>query len=625
MSLQHNIPHKVINASKIWWGLEDVGYFRISPNNKKTIGYTENKDDAIECFSTKQNDTCPSKCRKVQNGCIPTDKTTEWVSIGSKINSKLDGSVYTVKLFLQLQLKSIPLLEDETKKNAIIVFPSGTVLSKKVFPFNTYKCFIKSILKLLQNYDTLILGGHSMGCALAQMFAIDMVDLIDKVLLQKIYVIGSGCYQWMNQEIITKFHSNFDDRFLFFGLKSDEQKFDPFLKKQVDTEVSAIDTLILSLSNTGFEFSTIPQATEVTDTKDIHEWVKYRQAIKMFLDTIKLGGHRRAYHPRRLTNGGGKKTSRLIDREKTVIVIHSSVFEYINTIAPEDLNAIVIVVIGDISIEQHKQIGIFTQAGATIFTILGNAYHNMKYENKSPTKPELDLITAYELSPYYILTLFDDKLVISNSNKNNNTNNMMLPYIDLNEVISASDKSATTILNRQNVSIDAYDAQLICLLLSNNYTTSEKHIQIPFLNKKIYWIWMNDNNAYIASSNDNLKYQLHLVNVIGYDLSVVSFLSEMFEFEANIFSTKELASINENILKTRLEDGASTVSDSDVGNMKDLEGLNIQEGKPPIGGCKTPAPKPSANRVVVHGKSRVVYLGPRGGRYIKRGGKFVRI
>lgn len=35
--------------------------------------------------------------------------------------------------------------------------------------------------------------------------------------------------------------------------------------------------------------------------------------------------------------------------------------------------------------------------------------------------------------------------------------------------------------------------------------------------------------------------------------------------------------------------------------------------------------QPSAKRVVVDGRKRVVYLGPRGGQYVKRDGKFVRI
>lgn len=36
-------------------------------------------------------------------------------------------------------------------------------------------------------------------------------------------------------------------------------------------------------------------------------------------------------------------------------------------------------------------------------------------------------------------------------------------------------------------------------------------------------------------------------------------------------------------------------------------------------------PQPSAKRIVVDGRKRVVYLGPRGGQYVKRDGKFVRV
>jgi len=41
--------------------------------------------------------------------------------------------------------------------------------------------------------------------------------------------------------------------------------------------------------------------------------------------------------------------------------------------------------------------------------------------------------------------------------------------------------------------------------------------------------------------------------------------------------------------------------------------------------AKSKGPQPSAERVVVKGRNRVVYVGPKGGRYIKRDGKFVRL
>ena len=48
------------------------------------------------------------------------------------------------------------------------------------------------------------------------------------------------------------------------------------------------------------------------------------------------------------------------------------------------------------------------------------------------------------------------------------------------------------------------------------------------------------------------------------------------------------------------------------------------------GGRKSPAskpkgPQPSAKRIIVDGRKRVVYVGPKGGKYIKKNGKFVRI
>jgi len=40
---------------------------------------------------------------------------------------------------------------------------------------------------------------------------------------------------------------------------------------------------------------------------------------------------------------------------------------------------------------------------------------------------------------------------------------------------------------------------------------------------------------------------------------------------------------------------------------------------------KTPTKKRTSERIVVNGKSRVVYQGPRGGKYIKSGDHFVRV
>jgi len=41
--------------------------------------------------------------------------------------------------------------------------------------------------------------------------------------------------------------------------------------------------------------------------------------------------------------------------------------------------------------------------------------------------------------------------------------------------------------------------------------------------------------------------------------------------------------------------------------------------------AKPKGPQPSAERVVVKGQKRIVYVGPKGGKYIKSKGEFVRI
>jgi len=61
-----------------------------------------------------------------------------------------------------------------------------------------------------------------------------------------------------------------------------------------------------------------------------------------------------------------------------------------------------------------------------------------------------------------------------------------------------------------------------------------------------------------------------------------------------------------------------------------LAGINeiiseLNSKKRNVGGSKSKTPQPSANRVVVHGRNRIVYIGPRGGKYIKKDGSFVPI
>lgn len=56
------------------------------------------------------------------------------------------------------------------------------------------------------------------------------------------------------------------------------------------------------------------------------------------------------------------------------------------------------------------------------------------------------------------------------------------------------------------------------------------------------------------------------------------------------------------------------------------EGGSRKTNKSAKPAAKAPkGPQPSAQRVVVNGQKRVVYLGPKGGKYIKKGGEFVRL
>jgi len=58
-----------------------------------------------------------------------------------------------------------------------------------------------------------------------------------------------------------------------------------------------------------------------------------------------------------------------------------------------------------------------------------------------------------------------------------------------------------------------------------------------------------------------------------------------------------------------------------------VQGSLVQRGgkRKSAAKSKSAAPKPSAERVLVKGRKRVVYVGPKGGKYIKSKGEFVRL
>jgi hypothetical protein len=152
--------------------------------------------------------------------------------------------IYTNKLFLQMK---------ENKKIYYLFFSFGNLKHiKNVNWKNELKKYIILIKKLINedNFENLILCGHSIGSIVIQYLAIELLN--NNIDVSRIFVIGSGCItnEVLSKIEIEKFKINFRNRFFFVinsYLENDKIFYDSI------TEINEINTHLLICNDKDFK------------------------------------------------------------------------------------------------------------------------------------------------------------------------------------------------------------------------------------------------------------------------------------------------------------------------------------------------------------------------------------
>jgi hypothetical protein len=245
-------------AIGLWWGLQDMGTWSFTKNKpNKNINYTNEPEDSLECF---KNFNSPESCKKMKKckltqseKCVPSEAVSEYPKIGSKINSKTDGEVFTVTHFFKFintnatydkrnpDGHEIVINVLENKDRAVVLFPISQRLDYdqliQLIPNESKIELIEKIESLIKSKNLVVLCGHSMGCVLAQIFGLELI--IRGLAKENVFVVGSGAFMWASKPIVDMFQTVFSNRFQFFGYKRGEG--DAKRKNEIDNFLLSTD------------------------------------------------------------------------------------------------------------------------------------------------------------------------------------------------------------------------------------------------------------------------------------------------------------------------------------------------------------------------------------------------
>lgn len=296
---QHKRKYLQLNdAIMSWWGLQNVGMWEFDDEKRqKNIGYAENTTDSMDCFNTEDENECELKqplCRW-SRGCLPSQYKSSFPEIGAKINSKFDGTLFTLTFFIEIEMnvfeKIVKIISVfETQDKAVIVFPTGGIINdmEEIIPEKDQKRLLTKIRELIKKKKMVILCGHSMGCVLAQMFGVKLMDIIKEKDNFVLYIVGSGAYKWTSQANIDIFEKVYINRCKFFGSKlfdedEDEVFADSFL---LEGEGDIFETTLLDDEDARKPSILNDKTIEeyIFDDDGIHDWdVYYNKQIKEYM------------------------------------------------------------------------------------------------------------------------------------------------------------------------------------------------------------------------------------------------------------------------------------------------------------------------------------------------------
>jgi len=287
-------------ATSTWWGLADVGTWHFTDaKQEKKVTFSNDSKVSVDCLNTPVKE-CAAKpaCRAVSSACLPAELSATWPSIGATINSKADGEPYVLTHFLKMRTKKreeygiISVLENRKDNRAVVVFPSGYVKAKKkadilghLIPDAEKKALRAKLIDLIKTRAMVVLCGHSMGCCMAQMFA---VELIGQGLGSKknLFVTGSGAYMWTCQPVVDMFSAVFAGRYQFFGSKLDvgQKLVDPFLLEgKIDGDaIAGFPTVLLDI-NEELPAEPFVASDSVAGAQMLHAWNVYKDLVATWL------------------------------------------------------------------------------------------------------------------------------------------------------------------------------------------------------------------------------------------------------------------------------------------------------------------------------------------------------
>jgi hypothetical protein len=292
---------KVIDAVKIWWGLQVVDNYI---GQYQPVYYSDNPETARRCFTTTDESGCRDdpECiwRPALKKCVPKSQS-KWVNPHESVIN--DG--YSYNLFRLTE--NITFLPKSTNPRAlpmvivdrdirILQYSSTTVIhfpTGMVIDISLENEIINNIVLKIKNFldenETVVLCGHSMGCVVAQMVGLQLITLFPNVDINNLYIVGSAPYQWATRHQVNTFLKAFYEKSMFFGICNRDNQCDMFLYERASPQRTTFffPLIIVSENLSGEKVMDLHDNKKFHNSKmvSMHNWSIYRPLIKSFIDS----------------------------------------------------------------------------------------------------------------------------------------------------------------------------------------------------------------------------------------------------------------------------------------------------------------------------------------------------
>jgi hypothetical protein len=204
-------------------------------------------------------------------------------------------------------------VESLTDGSIYILFSSGKVLRNDELYSGPIDAFIDTIVGVVETLEAPIyLCGHSMGCVLAQITGLKIIEKNPVFFRENCTVIGSAPFRWSVEEDI-HIYRDYLDKFHIFVLGLNDNIIDPFFYKG-DTTLQQIYPINLLNSNentTTLELIQEP-ITRTPGDNSIHRWLSYKQHFDNYILSKKGGYKKYKINKKSKKDKKGKKDKKTI-------------------------------------------------------------------------------------------------------------------------------------------------------------------------------------------------------------------------------------------------------------------------------------------------------------------------